>query len=247
MCSAYIESRDSLSPEESEAILLFSRHCVEFIEQCIRFHILEVTPRDNQSFESNKTVISSNPPTSEIPFSETSVEHSVPSASLIESHDISKLQDHSESQDTDNSLDAHNVSHELNPCSSHGPQSSTPQKSYDSQNISPKMSENSVLPLVKSIHFDDIETDISSITFRSREFRSIKLLLSAVAGLRTHFSDNDLQFLMSTSSDETPSVQTGDSSLDDAETSQALCRWRQLMLVVEAKRSLKSRVQRSVV
>ena len=157
MCSAYIESRDSLSPEESEAILLFSRHCVEFIEQCIRFHILEVTPRDNQSFESNKTVVSSNPPTSEIPFSETSVEHSErPSVSLNESHDISKLQEHSESQDTDNSLDAHNIPHALNPSSSHDTQSLTPQKSYDSQNISPKVSDNSVLPLVESIHFNGI-------------------------------------------------------------------------------------------
>lgn len=66
MCSRYLEARDSLSPEEAEAISQFLRQSVQFIEQCIRFRILEVTPRESHSCTSTQTLPASHTPTGDV-------------------------------------------------------------------------------------------------------------------------------------------------------------------------------------
>lgn len=66
MYSKYLEARNSLSPEEAEAILQFLRQSVQFIEQCIRFRILEVTPRESHSCASTQTLPASHTPTGDV-------------------------------------------------------------------------------------------------------------------------------------------------------------------------------------
>lgn len=43
MWNAYQLEKSTLSQDESEAILCFINHCISFIENCIRFNILNVT------------------------------------------------------------------------------------------------------------------------------------------------------------------------------------------------------------
>lgn len=53
-----------------------------------------------------------------------------------------------------------------------------------------------------------VQTDISSVSFRSREFRAIKLLILAVAELRTRYPDSVLQFLACSPTDSAQAKQT---------------------------------------
>lgn len=94
MWNAYQIEKESLSQEESEAIISFISQCISFIEDCIRYDIINVTVQPLQpcvpdSEEAEPSVIPSAPESVHFPLTSSVSEQSESSISFVCIHFIS--------------------------------------------------------------------------------------------------------------------------------------------------------------